>query len=202
MNAKMTAFEAKLPNLVATLAIASMSLNAPVQHLWMKVHKPVTAATLFGIISWTPAKSSARSTRTETSTPKVGGKSSSSCGSASRFGIARELFALTLQPDAFLKPESPMTSDWTTHTRPVGVQLYVKSGDNRNEQLLDTIFEILKLARHQCDQAGMYRNIKASTELCPEDERTQYHVILDLTGAQYDAFAKKVSRARGCFVYL
>jgi hypothetical protein len=71
----------------------------------------------------------------------------------------------------------------------------------RDDHFLDTIFQGLKLAQHQADKSGMYQGNKSLSQSFGEADRGRYHVVLDLTRAQYETFVKRVSYGRCCYGY-
>jgi hypothetical protein len=110
--------------------------------------------------------------------------------------MATQLVAWMVHPGASLLVDAQTTSSWMTQTRPVGAKLHLLSTDNWNEQF-HAIFEVTKLARRYYDPTGLFGSDEATTAFCSLDTaRKKYHLVLDLTMAEYNAFAERVSHGK------
>jgi hypothetical protein len=193
----------ELPNLVAVLHIQREVLypRTMVEYLEVTLHKPVSTTTLFGSIAFTkkkpvPPMSSkyARATARMLGLRRISSPSQLPKECPDEHPYARELVDLIVEDGAILIAGSPVPQSWKTHTQPVRANCRFVSNNQADEDAIETILEVLKLAGRQCDPEKMRRR---DTKLRSNTEgKNDYHVLLDMTSQRYDAFAERVSQRR------
>lgn len=176
-------FQISLPRLVATLEVAQKSPGATVAELHVELHKPVTAATLFGVIVSTPLYSSPSYNCAFTQTDDDAA-SESSLPPIIEFRLL-ELTTLYGFLGGFLLGDSTTQPSWVTNSR-LAPGDYVELEGTGNHQSLNTIFEVLKLT-------GRLRDPVRTPELEATDNTTPDFYLDQMNMQEYTIFAERVS---------
>lgn len=186
-----------LPQLVAVLFITRNASDGTAEHLEVDLFQPVTTAVLFGLIASTPVHQS--DAQQMVSEPKLNNSlgdianiSDREQSASNRFGPPRLLDSLMAFPGAFLSNDSTINTEWVTNTRLFKTTCCLPPNSVGNDKHLDTIFEVLKLAGHQCDSSRMRKVDKEAPELHPLAAPDRYHIHLAMMRQQCDAFVERV----------
>jgi hypothetical protein len=192
-----------LPNLVATLYNVPRPTPDVAESMALWLWKPVTIATLLGIIAFTPVHYP--SIETDSVVHLQSAKSGSSTPEAPAVGdisgsAPRDLFDIRVVEGAYLLAESTATPAWTSSVRLVDASFDGFIGEDCEELDLGTIFALLQLAGHQCDPDEIRKQDELSKARQPEgqSEYHKYHLRLHMSKHGYDAFAKRVSESILC----
>jgi hypothetical protein len=172
-------FQISLPCLVATLQVAQTSPGATVAQLHVELHKPVTAATLFGVIVSTPLYSSPYYNCAFTQTD-VDAAFESSHPPNIEFRLL-ELATLCRNQDGFLLGDSTTHPTWVTNSRLAPGAFVEVKGTDWNHQSLHTIFEVLKLTGRLRDRVRTH------------EQNATHDIYLDMNTQEYTIFAERVS---------
>jgi hypothetical protein len=191
-----------MPNLVAHFAISRHPTKYSVQQLLLELHKPITAATLFGIIAFTPSSSSSEDAEFARMLDGRPIPPSDPLQVFDEIYFVRQLYALKVHSGAFLLVDSaasPITAKWTTPVRPKGLRFSFNADGSSTETDFDTIFEVLRLVGRQCDSDGTPASEEATMEFYAENiDMEEYHLALGMIREAYGAFAKRVSSGERC----
>jgi hypothetical protein len=172
-----------LPNLVAELHITCCrspphrctQVGAEIS---MLLRKPISTATLYGVIAQTPGQPL-------------------DCFKAENREMPYISY-LTLRDQAFLLHDSTTSPSWTTSIRLASTTLDYTLGD-RDYRGLDTLFELLKISGRKADLDELRKRDQASEIDRPGTsyENKEYHLVLPrMTMKGYHDFVERVSSGR------
>jgi hypothetical protein len=188
-----------LPNLVAVLA-HYRQLYHPAEKLEVWLRKPITAATLFGII----ASSIARSPPSiHPSSPVLWVRNTVYASDPSQFqllgsGLVREISMVNAKMGACLLEDPMFDEKWKTPFQPVDTKFIHESDNGQNEQGIQTIFEIFKLTGRHCDPDVLSERSDPAKPVEWVVPHAKWNLKVTLTMQQYMAFAEMVSRGVYC----
>jgi hypothetical protein len=172
------------------------------------IHKPFSTSTLFGVIGKTPVYHVRPPHRTCSKFSRKQGKLDYLCEEEERKPLIRPLVSIqrvVLDGKAYLIPDRDPRAKWTTNMRLTGAVFTPRLDTNKgSKQVLNTVFELLKLAGRQRDSEflrqcelkqihdmGMGRQGGWCAHRFPYN---QHHLAVEMTKKGWEAFEKRVRR--------
>lgn len=168
------------------------------------IHKPVSTSTLFGIIAKIPVYHVRPKHRSCSKYSRERGQLDFLCEEEEGKPLIRKLVAvqrIVLDPEARLVSDpKPSKSKWKTDMRLTDAIFSPRLNANKgSKQVLDTIFELLKLAgRHnpgflrECEQKAIFDMERQGGWCAHRFPYHQYHLQVEMTKKGWELFEKRV----------